>query len=248
VAELNHQAQRELLGGYLLGLLTPEEQLALARHLRGCPACQQELAELAPLPALLRRTTQLERGTDPVPSQTGVCEPEDSGHLAALENAVRRRSQAGARRRERRWRRVAVAALLAAVGLAAADLGFGGQQPAPAARVGQGAGPGASVVATAALRPPGQGGPAVGQALLVPRAWGTEVRVVLTGRVSGSGPRSCLLLGSQGQVLAGTWAAARVSPEEVTMASAWRWRTIRRVEVIAQGRVVLSGQVVTARR
>jgi hypothetical protein len=36
----------EVLGQYMLGLLTPEEKLRVAAHLRGCPLCSRELKTL----------------------------------------------------------------------------------------------------------------------------------------------------------------------------------------------------------
>jgi hypothetical protein len=42
-------------GAYLLGALEPADRLAFERHLRSCPTCQQSVAELAPLPAVLER-------------------------------------------------------------------------------------------------------------------------------------------------------------------------------------------------
>ncbi|HTZ44342.1 MAG TPA: zf-HC2 domain-containing protein [Jatrophihabitans sp.] len=40
-------------GAYLLGALAPAERAAYEQHLAGCPRCQESLAELAGLPALL---------------------------------------------------------------------------------------------------------------------------------------------------------------------------------------------------
>lgn len=44
---------RELLGGYVLVALDPDEAEALEHHLEGCPRCRREHAELAGVPALL---------------------------------------------------------------------------------------------------------------------------------------------------------------------------------------------------
>lgn len=48
------EATRDL-GAYLLGALEPEERARLEEHLRGCPSCAAEHAELRSLPALLDR-------------------------------------------------------------------------------------------------------------------------------------------------------------------------------------------------
>ena len=44
---------RELLGGYVLQALQPDDATALERHLQECPRCRREHAELAGVPALL---------------------------------------------------------------------------------------------------------------------------------------------------------------------------------------------------
>jgi anti-sigma factor RsiW len=44
---------RELLGGYVLGALEPDESDAVRAHLEGCPRCRREHAELAGIPVLL---------------------------------------------------------------------------------------------------------------------------------------------------------------------------------------------------
>ena len=44
---------RELLGGYVLEALEPDETRALEHHLEGCPRCRREHAELAGVPAML---------------------------------------------------------------------------------------------------------------------------------------------------------------------------------------------------
>lgn len=60
---------RAALGSYVLGALDPGERSRLEAHLEGCPACRDELAGLAGLPALLGRVdeAQLERVAGPPP-------------------------------------------------------------------------------------------------------------------------------------------------------------------------------------
>jgi anti-sigma factor RsiW len=55
------------LGVYVLGSLDEPDRTRLLRHLRGCAACRDELADLAPLPALLGRLTPLEAATGLAP-------------------------------------------------------------------------------------------------------------------------------------------------------------------------------------
>ncbi|NKZ02436.1 anti-sigma factor family protein [Actinomadura latina] len=60
---------RTSLGVYVLGALDPAERSRLEGHLEYCPACRDELAGLAGLPAMLGRVEreQLERVTGPPP-------------------------------------------------------------------------------------------------------------------------------------------------------------------------------------
>ena len=46
---------RHALGVYVLGAIDPAERSKVDAHLSTCPACREELAGLAGLPALLRR-------------------------------------------------------------------------------------------------------------------------------------------------------------------------------------------------
>src|SRR5436190_12727725 len=46
---------RPQLGVYLTGAIAPADRVAVVRHLAACADCRAELAELAGLPALLRR-------------------------------------------------------------------------------------------------------------------------------------------------------------------------------------------------
>ena len=48
------------LGAYVLGALEPDERRRVDEHLRDCPACAAELADLATLPTLLDRVDPTE--------------------------------------------------------------------------------------------------------------------------------------------------------------------------------------------
>jgi hypothetical protein len=48
---------RELLGVYVVGAIEPAERALVDAHLNVCRDCREELAGLAPLPALMRRVT-----------------------------------------------------------------------------------------------------------------------------------------------------------------------------------------------
>jgi anti-sigma factor RsiW len=55
MAEPTHTELRLSLGSYVLGSLDPADRAALDAHLPGCPACREELASYAALPALMSR-------------------------------------------------------------------------------------------------------------------------------------------------------------------------------------------------
>lgn len=42
----DHARLRELLGGYLLGALSCDQDEEFGRHLAGCPGCEQELVAM----------------------------------------------------------------------------------------------------------------------------------------------------------------------------------------------------------
>ncbi|PZF82872.1 anti-sigma factor family protein [Micromonospora deserti] len=99
-------------GAYVLGALAPAERASYERHLAGCAACRQAVAEIAVLPGLLGRL-------DPAGLEQFLPPPEQS-RLPDLLTAARER-----RRRERSAtrRRYAVTGLAAAA--LALVVGFG---------------------------------------------------------------------------------------------------------------------------
>ena len=108
---------RELLGVYVVGALEPGERVAVDAHLSQCYECREELASLAPLPALLHRVPLADAERIMLASQppADVTEPSP-GMLDSLLDQVR------AKRRTRRFRGLftAAAAVLVAAGGAAA--------------------------------------------------------------------------------------------------------------------------------
>jgi len=61
---MRHQHTHTRLIRYLDGQLSREQQRAIARHLSRCPACQDELAQLGQLSALLRGLPPVELSPD----------------------------------------------------------------------------------------------------------------------------------------------------------------------------------------
>lgn len=108
---------RELLGVYVVGAIEPGERAAMDAHLNQCSDCREELAGLAPLPALLHRVPLADAERIMLASQPSEGDTEPSPRM--LDSLLQ---QAGARRRTRRVRGLfaAAAAVLVAAGGAAA--------------------------------------------------------------------------------------------------------------------------------
>lgn len=167
---------RTSLGGYVLGALDPAERAAVEAHVADCPACRDELAGLAGLPAMLGRVdeAQLAELAGPPPELL-------DGLLARA--AERRRGRLG-RWPGARWTPLAAAAcLLLVIGALFGGFVF----------------PSGSDRNTAAppTRPPSAGtGERItaanpksnvkGYVLLKKKQWGTEVELHLAGVPKGS--------------------------------------------------------------
>ena len=104
---------RELLGVYVVGAIEPGERAAVDAHLSQCYECREELAALAPLPALMHRVhpAEAERILLAGPPQSDPAEPSPE----MLDSLLAR---VGTARRTRRFRALfaAAAAILIAVG------------------------------------------------------------------------------------------------------------------------------------
>jgi len=97
---MSHADLRLALGAYVLGALEPGERAELAAHLEDCARCRAEVAEFAPLPGLLGRLSPAEARS------TEAASVPDRPLRGAL-------AEVAARRRARRWRLVAAAAVVA---------------------------------------------------------------------------------------------------------------------------------------
>ena len=99
---------RPELGVYVLGAIAPADRAVVNRHLASCPRCREEVAELAGLPAQLRKVPVAD-----AMQLSGERQPDHSGPPEALVDGLVGRT--GAVRRRRRWSLAAAAAVLAAV-------------------------------------------------------------------------------------------------------------------------------------
>lgn len=176
---------RELLGVYVVGAIEPYERAAVDEHLSQCYECREELAGLAPLPALLRRVPpgEAERITaEPHPAELSADPSPELLDSLLVRTAARRRS-----RRVRAMFTAAAAVLIAAGGAAA--VGESLAQNHPVAREISSASAGG---VTATVR--------YGQ-----NAWGTAMSVRVTGFPQGTNCRFYVLTKDGGRTLAGAW-------------------------------------------
>jgi predicted anti-sigma-YlaC factor YlaD len=172
---------RQLLGVYVVGAIDPGERSVVDEHLSQCPACRDELAGLAGLPAMLSRVPLAEAERIAV----GTMPPESEAPPVDLLNSLLRK--VWARRRARMWRSVAAvaAAAVIAAGSATAAVELAGPSTLVASATSASTHVGAVVDYSAA-------------------SWGTAMRV----RVSGVSPGTFCqfwVVGQHGRVLAGSW-------------------------------------------
>ena len=103
---------RLALGVYVVGAIDPAERTIVDVHLSHCPACREELAGLAGLPALLGRVPARDVERLAASGATGDLEEPPPELLSSLLRRV------AARRRARKWRTITVAAAAAVIAVA----------------------------------------------------------------------------------------------------------------------------------
>ncbi|MFJ6196563.1 anti-sigma factor family protein [Micromonospora sp. NPDC092111] len=148
-------------GAYVLGALAPADRAAYERHLAGCAACREAVAEIAVLPGLLGRL-------DPAALEEFLPPPPESSRVPDLIAVARDRRR---RERSRQHRRYALVALVAAA--FALVVGYGG-----ATALGPATPPAPTVQAVrmVAMQPVSARTPAVRAEIgLTGTGWGTEV-------------------------------------------------------------------------
>jgi Putative zinc-finger len=210
-----HHPYREQVGAFLLGKLDEGERTDLQTHLSSCPVCQAEVRELEPVVAALADAAPDRIDDDPSP-------PGDLEELtlAPILGDVHR-----ARRRRRRlqWSALAAAAIcVVAIGLA----GFVGLlEPA------------------VALVEPVPFTVAPGMEVdghLIAHAWGTEIRLVLSGLRDGQTYKVTLVSKDGERVNAGTFIGIGDKPLRCTFNAALLRKEADRLEVRTAGGELVS--------
>jgi hypothetical protein len=148
---------RLALGVYVLGALEPVERVALEQHLETCPACRDELSELAGLPGLLAHVDVAD-----------VVGEEPSAPAELLERLLA--IAAEERRGARHWRVMTAAAVIAiaSAGAAAAAVQISESHHRTPASPTQ-------------IARTGSNGQVTARITTLAKAWGTAVRMQLTG-------------------------------------------------------------------
>ncbi len=213
---MSHEELRHLLGGYVLGGLSPADRAELESHLTGCAECRAELAGFAPLPGLLGRTAPAATGAPVVP-------PPDL--LPRLLTGVRRERSA-------RRRRTALAGLAAAVLLVLGGWALADRTP-PAPDTPDTQAPAAVIDLT--------GGAASGTAALADKPWGTALTLDATD-LPATGPFTLQVVGADGRTqLAATWGRTPNGRAVVAGATSLHRDDIASVRVLGPAGTVLSG-------
>lgn len=205
-------------GAYVLGSLAPAERAGYERHLAGCAACREAVAEIAVLPGLLGRL-------DPAGLEQFLPVASEHSRLPGLLDTAGEQRR---RERSRSRRRYALTALAAAALAVLAGVGVGLLRPAA---------PPAPTAALTAMRPIAGPVPLHAEIGLTDRKWGTEVtlhcgydqraghREAYTFRLVAHGPD-----GATEQI--GTWLAAPGDDLRMTSATHFTRRELVSLELL----------------
>ena len=217
---------RQLLGVYVVGAIDPSERALVDEHLGQCPMCRDELAGLAGLPAMLSRipAADVERMDIAVTELPGLQEPSDEMLTSLLRKVSVKRSSRMLR---------SVAAVAAAAAIAAGGAAATMQLTRPPART-----PVAEVAR--AVSPDGHVAALVDYS---PTAWGTAMRVQVSGVPSGT---TCQfwVVGRDGRAsYAGTWTvgASRYGTENwYAASSSWKAGSVHSFRITSGSKVLLT--------
>jgi hypothetical protein len=204
-----HHRYWEQIGAFLLGKLDGVERTAMQTHLSSCPACQAEVRELEPVVEALADAAPDRIDEDPWP-------PRDLEELT-LAPILGEIHRARRRRRRFRWSALAAAAIcVVVIGLA----GFVGLlEPAVALEpLSFSVAPGMEV-----------------EGNLIAHAWGTEIRLVVSGLRDGQTHRVTLVSEDGERVNAGTFIGAGDKPVRGTFTAALLRKDAARLEVRTPG-------------
>ena len=183
MAEPTHAELRLSLGSYVLGSLDRADRAALDAHLPGCPACREELASYAALPALMSRLS-IDQVRQPTPTVPPTVLSRALNTVAAARNSTVTQL--------RRWRRATVLSAAAATIIAVL---FGAtllhtQTPSPPE--------GTPLIAAAGVS-------ASGSASLQAKPWGTALTLQLQGLPQGDSFTAWVTAPNGTRSIAATW-------------------------------------------
>jgi hypothetical protein len=209
------------LSAYVLGGADAREELLLADHIPGCPACSEELACLAPIPGLLARL--------PPAMVPGGVPPDPAAGPRGL-----------TRLPGRAWRSVALAAAALAVGLAAGfSLAVPGASPSAA--------PGARAAAAPGVMFAGDN-PAAhvrATAILTATSWGTRIELQLSGAPRNQQCSLIVVTRAGAREQAGIWSAWSDGAIKVPASASWHLYDITSLAIVSGARRLAT---LTARR
>jgi hypothetical protein len=235
---------RLALGVYVVGAIDPAERAIVDVHLNHCPACREELAGLAGLPALLGRVParDVERLT-----ASGASPGDSEEPPPELLNSLLRR--VAARRKARRWRTITVAAAAAVIAVAGGlaggmaishEFSHGSQVASPqAGPPAYTAGPPAQKYETRSYTDARTHVTAV--VAYHPAAWGTSMHVWVSGIRAGTTCEFWVVNTDGQRSIAGGWIVARGPKDQWYMASTpVQGSKIRSFQVTAAGQVLVT--------
>lgn len=190
---------RMALGAYVIGALEPAERVEVDAHLAGCPACREDLALLADLPAVLGRLGESDA------LAAGATQVEPGMVERSLAELRRRRRSGGIRRR--------LVAVAAGVAIAAAGAGAGSAVALHLSAPATPTGTSARVSGTDATNG------ATATAVLLAQPWGTSIHLTIAGVAPGDHCELVAVSKAGADEVAGTWAVSYAGEADIVGAT-----------------------------